>query len=302
MTSMTTTAPEALDHRLLQQHNYALVAAEHRDQLASDISTTSIARGALSDSAELMPCLVSLDQLNQKQRSALMIEIEEAHAVGEPPVISALLNSDASAQRIESHIASIQLRIGPAGERAWLRVHDPRVWLHLPRVFVDRDMNMLFGPIKKWSVYIAGRWVVTHPPHKTHPRSNRHPTATAQWAALERIGVINRVLARNGWLTHEDLVERSTAIDELVLRARANHGLQSVADLVAFATLGSIVHPRFDESAVALCVIGEHERERRNADADDGSSVIDALQAISKEQWVLAKRELDAANNKEATP
>ena len=75
-----------------------------------------------------------------------------------------------------------------------------------------------------------------------------------------------------------------------------------MADLVAFATLGSIVHPRFDESAVALCVIGEHERARRNADVDDGSSVIDALQAISKEQWVLAKRELDAANNKEATP
>lgn len=290
------------DHLLFSTHRYALVAAEHGEQLPNGIPAKPIARHALTDSVDLMPRLVDLNRLSDAQRAELIDVLQRATAFGGGSVLSVLLTSEATVQQIESHVAAIQLCRGPTGDRAWLRVHDPRVWLHLPRIFGDDAMLSLFGPITRWSVCIGGRWISTRPTNGTLPRTASRADAE-QWAALERVGVVNRVLARMGCLTADCLDKHSPAIDALVLRGQSRHALERVADLVAYATLGMTIHPRFDESAVALRAIDDHVRDINGSDSDgNDASVVDALIAVPQEQWSFACRQLNDQNNREHVP
>lgn len=291
-----TAAPDigSLIYRLMREHRYALVAAEHLDQLPAGVATHALAGGALADSAELMPCLIALTELRDGQRAALTGSLEEAAAAGQTPVLSALLDSDASAQRLRSHLSVLQLRTSLAGQRGWLRIHDPRVWIQLPRVLGNADWSNLFGPVTCWSVCVGGEWLKTAPKGPPSGRTRQSPMDTAQWAALQRIGAVNRVLTHNQWTTHDDAMRHSLAIDALVARAQQRHGLSRTAELVAYAVLGMRLHPRFDECDVALRALHEQEQicghvESESAgDSDSDHSVIDALSAITAAQWATA--------------
>lgn len=287
---------ETLGHRLLTGNRYALVAAENRHQLPAEIVALPIAQGVLADSAELMPVLIETDRLSEGQRVVLMNCMDGARASGEAPILSALLASEAPAQRLVSHIAAAQLRGNDKGETAWLRMHDPRVWLHLPRIVNDSDLRALYGPVTRWSVCIGGQWVANEPTEGHQSRSNWSRTNAAQWAALGRIGPVNRVLAKLRLLSHEELIEHSQQIDELVARAESFYGLTAAADLVAFATLGMTIHPRFDEFPIATHARDEYEKSKHRPDAESDFNVVDAFLAITPEQWTLGKRALEIKN------
>lgn len=284
---------DSFDHRLLRSHRFALVAAEYRDRLPPNVMAPSISSGELADSAELTPGLISLNQLTASQFDALTARLEEDSLEGRAPLLSALLETDVSADRVVSHVAAVQLQSGPRGERAWLRIHDPRVWVHLPRIVEPARVRAFFGPMTAWSVCIGGSWVRTTPPvdAKISALITKFRHDPRQWAALQRIGVVNRVLARYGWLSYRDIVERSAAIDDLVARGQSRHDLTSVADLVEYAILGTTIHSRFDELPVALNAIKAHAENRRPQDADDDASVMDELRAIPDAQWIQAIRE-----------
>lgn len=73
------------------------------------------------------------------------------------------------------------------------------------------------------------------------------------WTAFERIGVVNRVLARLKAETEKkaqsvsDLLGISQRVDELAERASEVHHLDRQDDQVEFCLLGLNVHARFDE-------------------------------------------------------
>lgn len=294
--------PQEFDHFTLAAHRYALIAAEHGEQLPAGISATPVARHVLADSVDLMPKLVDLDRLTDSQRVELIVGMQTGTASGGSLFVSALLASEATTQQIESHIAAIQVCRGPNGNRAWLRVHDPRVWLHLPRIFGDGAMRSIFGPITQWSVCFGGKWIATRLADNTLPRTAR-PVTAVEWAALERIGVINRVLARMGCHTVDCLDKTSPAVDALVQRGQSRHALQRVDDLVAYAMLGMTIHPRFDESAIALRAITDHERDIGDTDSGfSDASVVDALMAVPPEQWILASHQLNKQTQGEGLP
>ncbi len=284
-----------LDHRLLARHQFALVAAERLNRLPACVKGRRVVRGALADSADLMPTLIELGGLVTEHVDQLLESFEKDNAAGDLPVFSALLESDASVEHLESHLAATQTRLGPRGERAWLRVHDPRVWLHLPRIFSSTELREVFGPMTAWTVFIGGGWITTQAPRDDGGRPGAGLAGAAQWAALERVGAINRVLATQGWSSRDDLDARTPAVDALLVRGRERHGLQRLADLVAYANLGMTVHPRFDESIVALSAIETYEQECLEDGSEADSSVVDALLAIATDEWVRARRELDAA-------
>lgn len=291
-----------LDHRLLAQHRFALVASERLGQLPAGIEGRRVARGAFRDSAELMPTLIELNRLETARVDELLECAERDRALGNLPVLSALLDSDASVEQAEYHLAATQERRGPSGAKAWLRVHDPRVWLHLPRVLGDVELRAVFGPANAWTVFYGDHWITTHPPFIDHARQRFTPDAAAQWAALERVGAVNRVLGARGWMSRHDLEARGAAIDSMVVRGRSRHGLHRMTDLVAYASLGIGIHPRFDEASVALEAIEEHERERGKDGCEPDSSIVDALQVISSDQWLRARRELEADARQEPSP
>lgn len=282
----------SLDHRLFTAHSHGLVAAEQRGQLPDDVQVTELARGVLADSANLMPVLVDLRRLSEQQRRQLIEATEVAWHEGEVPVMATLLTTDVETERLASHLARVQVSNGPAGERAWLRLHDPRVWVQLPRALGDQGVHSLLGAIQEWTVCLHGRWVTTRASDVTSTQWFATTRLRAeQWAALGRVGCVNRVLARNGWRDHENILERSAEIDELVARAQARHGLQQVEDLVAYASLGLQVHSRFDEHPIALQAI-ETLRREQEADEPRDATAMDALSSITQEQWKQVRLDL----------
>lgn len=281
-----------LDHTLFTAHSHGLVAAEQRGRLPDDVQAIALAQGVLADSANLMPVLVDLRRLSEQQRRQLIEAAELACSEGEGPLMTTLLTADVETQRLAGHLARMHVSNGPAGVCAWLRLHDPRVWVQLPRVLGHQEAHSLLGPIKAWTVYLHGKWMTTRASDAT---SAQWPATTSlraeQWAALSRVGCVNRVLARNGWWDHEDILERSAEIDELVVRAQARHGLRQTEDLVAYACLGLQVHSRFDEHPIALEAI-ETLRGEQEANELRDATAMDALSSITHEQWAQVRLDL----------
>ena len=285
--------PDSVDHRLLAAHDFALVAAEHRNRLPPGIASQIVAGGVLEDSADLMPLLIELRVLESGQIDRLLECLERDLRLGDAPTLSALLVSDSSARRLAEHLSTVQRIRGPGEESAWLRLHDPRVWLHLPRVLRNMKLSGVFGPVARWTVWLSGSWYETLPPEVQPVHLQPGICSVKEWAALERVGAVNRVLARKGWLNREHLEARSPLIDGLLVRGQTRHGLSRMADLVAYASLGASVHPRFDEARVAVEAIESQARERGGAEPGEDDCIVDALEAIEPEAWALARQELE---------
>jgi len=284
------------DHRLLRQYTFALVDASQREQIPAGISSRSLASGALSDSAELLPSLLVLGELNAQQHAALVELLDAQCRAKEPPVTCALLNATCTAKRIQLHLASAQVINGPGTEKAWLRLHDPRVWLQLPRVYQAADLRQVFGPVVTWTICLSGRWIETRPPEINDPKQSivLRRSGPPQWAKLQRIGIVNRALARLGLSDHDDVLKHSPALDDLALRGQTRHQLQRTADLVEYVCLGWQISPRFDEHPMALRAIEEYRRTlaEEGDGAEPGASPIDALVAIPREHWPRMRDDL----------
>ncbi len=236
--------PHGQLHRLLSDHRYALVAANDLDQLPPECAPHSTAAGVLQDSYELLPSLVELSEVAPAHRAELLQACLEP--VGGTASVSVLLRSDADAQTLAAHLAHAQIARSLTGEKAWLRLHDPRVWLQLNRVLRADRLNALMGPVSRWTIFVNGQWCSQENTGSRAMEGSFDPTA---WAALERIGVVNRVLARVKLeaKTVDDLLGMSLVLDELIQRAGRAYHINRLDDQVEFCLLGLSVHARFDE-------------------------------------------------------
>ena len=202
--------------------------------------------GELADSAEWLPHLVNLNDLSRGQLGELLDLLDAQHHAEEPPVLCAWLKADCEPERLYQHLSRAQVQRGPGGVKAWLRLHDPRVWLQLPRVLSVQALSALFGPVSAWTVPFDGAWLTSKPPQTQRmPGATRHEAS--QWGALLRIGPVNRALAQLGLNNPEGLHQASAALDALVERAQQSHGLSRVDDQVAFACFGWRTHALFDQ-------------------------------------------------------
>lgn len=267
-----TPATQPLDHRLLASHAYGLVAAECLAELPGDVPRLPTAQGALADSAALLPVLVPLRTLPAQTIGALQEDVEAQAAAGEAPLFCALLDSAASPERLQAHLGLVQLITGPAGRRAWLRLHDARVWLQLRRLLSEAQLGAILGPITRWSVLVQGE-LVSHESAAVVPARRLHADAQ-DWERVMRIGVVNRVLARRDMATAAEVDRHSPAVDALVQRGQERHGLSRTEELVEYACLGLAVHPRFDEHPEVLRMLA------RDASPD---AVMDTLLSIDPE-------------------
>lgn len=274
-------------HRLFDQSDYALVAAEQKHRLPENLRARAVAGGPLADSQSLAPVLVELRALQPHQRKGLLDALDEAQASTEQPATCTLLSSPAAAEDLVRHLSAQQIRLGPQGERAWLRLHDPRVWIQLTRVLDSQEMNRLLGPVETWRIWLHGHWVssVKEPVGQPAPR---HSTREV-WAALGRIGIVNRVLARSGLAAPEEVAQHSEPIDRLVQRAIQHHGLERIEDLVEYACLGMRVHVEFDAHPDVVRWITRHAGQNEN--------VVDILNAMPDEDWLRIGRDLHASQH-----
>ena len=281
--------------RLLEEHSYTLVAAEQLEYLPAGINITQLAPEVLADSAELMPAFISLQDLSSTQRDALLFLTLEQHEAEETVSLCTLMQSDRPAEEVRFHLARIQLCKNIMGERAWLRVHDPRVWVQLQRVLQSEVLAWLYGPISKWTICLDGEWVSTEPPLAKSGSKPDHAfrrSSQQEWQALERIGIVNRALARLDLRGYANMMQHSSNLDALVSRGQTRHQIFKTSELLDYVCLGWQVHPRFDEHPIAIQAIQDYQASLKDEDADSDISVVYALMEIKNEQWDQVRRDL----------
>lgn len=237
-------APQGQLHRLLREHRFALVSAEVLEQIPSECRPLSTAAEALRDSDELLPKLIDLAELTQDSRNTLLDA-----CVGpsdSTPTVTVLLDSNAQPSTMAAHLGRAQIAQSTGGEKAWLRLHDPRVWVQLNRILSAARLNGLMGPCKRWTFFFDGHWFTQE---NTGAREVGNRFDARSWSALERIGIVNRVLARmqSEVETMEAMHSTSVMADQLAERAIQRHHISSVDDQVEFCLLGLRVHSQFDE-------------------------------------------------------
>jgi hypothetical protein len=255
------------------------------------MTTHQTGLGPLLDSNDQLPRLIELPKVVGRQREILQRLQTDALEVGGLPPLLVLLRSKASADTVRAHIGRAQLAQNTAGGQSWLRVHDPRVWVQLTRILTSSQFSSLLGPIESWTLRFQGAWYRHDRPdvRSTTSRFERHT-----WLALERIGVVNRVLAK---LEPEvrafpALRARSELIDSAIERAMVIHGLRRQEDLVDFGVLAMSVHPAFDQHPeVATLLVSRPTSQAKRADPDK-QTAMDQLRSQSPSFWQMVKSSL----------
>lgn len=238
--------PPELSHRLLDEHDFAVVDPLLVEALPPDLPAIPMAPLSLVNEAHLMPMLVPLNEASEAAKTACLEGIEQAALAGRQPAVSTLLRTDADPERVRTHAAArIVLPTKTLGS-LWLRWHDPRVFLQLRWMFRPELLRTLFGPVHACTLFHAGGWHCAEVDASSQHAAWR--TSVDEDARLLDIGLINDTLVALPPLARVDEVAQSSrAIHELLQRARHRHGLSHEDDLRAFALQGMTVHAAFDD-------------------------------------------------------
>jgi len=273
------------DHHWLRECSHALVAAEHRHRLPEGMELVPVVPSALAHGAAAMPLLLNLSELDAQRLGDLLDAIDRAGADDEP-LLSALLDTPLDEGALYLHLERMQVVRGPLGQRGWLRSHDPRVLIQLPRA-LGVAIDGLFAPLRRWIAPLNGEWFTLRgaDTSTTLRAPALHPVA---WAALERIGVVNRALARLGLRGPRDAAHLGAALDRLVQRGQTRHRLESADDAADYACLGHRVHPEFDDHPWVRHLLADADR----AADEQPAHPIDILRRVRPEQWHAVRHEL----------
>lgn len=274
-------------YEALHRPLFALVPAERLDELPDGALGEPVVAAGFEASAHLMPRLVALHALDRSTKDSLLELTARQAEDGEQPAVAALVECAeecaGNVERLSRHIRRAQsCRCGV--QTAWLRLHDPYVFVQLMRLIGEPSMPDLFGPVVRWHMYLGGRWCVARPP-VAGPRARALERSV--WHALQRIGVVNRALIGLRWRRLEDIFAHSAHFDMLAMRAADRHGLDRPADQSAFAMLGALLREDFDEHPALSSAIATHRADQTEVDRDaaNRSSLIEVLQSLPDATW-----------------
>jgi hypothetical protein len=296
-----TNADGLLRYEFLRASRFALIEMQRLSELPEDFPTQPVVAEHFGCSAHLMPHLVDLQALRSEHSAWLLGELDRAYAAQEQAAVAVLLQSTAPIDFMQSHLRQAQTR-SYQSLTAWQRLHDPWVFLQLPRVLSIEEMRRLFGPIEAWAVCLGGAWhictvdagVTTAKATGDKPAPSSSDSQQAQWAALLRIGAVNRALMQRGWLLLPDVIRHSAHLDALVQRAESVHGLSRAGEQAGYAVLGAELPVDFDEHPAIAAAIRAHQNQN---EGPRDSSIVDALNALPAATWQQVERELSASTS-----
>lgn len=218
----------------------------------------SLAPERLRDSALMLPYLLPLDALDQSDQTACC----------------ALLESDQGAHMLAAHLRRQLVMIGPDGLSMLLRLYDARVMAQLRWILTTNQIAALLGPVRCWSFEYRGQRE-TLSREGSQPNRGWHPTPV-QYVQIERIGLINRVLAKADAASAAAVSADGQAID-VWLRRGLDHGLARQQDLVTFGLQGLTRHADFDRHRRIRQLLAEARAGRR--------PYYSASRGLSEDDW-----------------
>jgi len=235
----------SFSHRHFLEHPIAIISESTLGliPLLARFQCHSLEPSGLALPAGVCPHLVVLDGVDAALRLALLDELEHLHVEGELRGLLALLGSSESGERVAAHLRSVMLRRKPGSTRYWLRLHDPRVFMHFPRILDSLQLRDLMGPISVWwwRDPDLNRWgSIDRPAEAGQPGQG---WTERQWDAVFRIELVNRVAldvvrAAPQMAAHPDLHERA---DVALRRAIELEALVVPEDQQAFA-VDQVIH------------------------------------------------------------
>jgi len=246
--------------RLFKDHTYAIVEPEALSDWSMDLPLIPLVPQGLEKEKAQLPALLSMAALQPSLRLQLLEILAQAQQRKEHLPVVTFLDSEVQTERMRAHWARQMIVSLPNQKKALLRSYDPRVLAQLQWMCTASQLKTLFGPVKRWTIYLDARW-----------QSMAAPTAAPlsslflnkeQAALLGRIEPINEVLYK---LPEEKRIHTeptSRVIDALLLRAQA-HGLTRREDIVQFALDGMRIHPAFDSHPEIARLIAERDPQEQ---------------------------------------
>ena len=263
------------DHRLLQTCKFAVIDPSMTEHLPHGVNPAPMVPPPFARSAHLMPTLLELGTLTPVQSSALLQAMDDAAALDQLPIVSIFINTDAGRERHVSHWNSLQLcRFGSAQQK-WLRLHDARVLHQLLRLLTPMQQTQLFGPSTALTYWLGGEWLRADRPQT---ESTAGTKSSWDWPRIERIGLVNRALARASVRSASALNAQGARVEQLLEHAAVTHGFIHPDDLVEFAYRGLVCVPQFDE-------IPSIKARLHRPDDEDDSLLADRFALVEPQTW-----------------
>jgi Domain of unknown function (DUF4123) len=165
-----------------------------------------------------------------------------------------LFSQDTSLEHMAQRLEQAMIVNIAQSPKALLRLWDPRVIGHLPRILSPQQLALLLGPIACWAwIDRSGQLqTITQPARQdTDTGTNVTPLllplrlSAAQDAAIDRIEYINTVLKALAGLGHHVHPSRDSAIDALLHTAQRKRHTQ-VTDLLSYTLHAVLINPSFD--------------------------------------------------------
>ncbi|MCK0746730.1 DUF4123 domain-containing protein [Chromohalobacter nigrandesensis] len=242
---------DAFDPQWLMECQYALLnplRVEKADM--AGLSCQPLKTPSVKVRDHLLPQLVCLEMLSHTQRESLLPQLMRYQRRGDC-LFSALLQSDAPPEDILQHFRFTleQTRWG-SRQKWWLRYYDPAVFQHLCWLLDESQMNRLLGPIKCW------HWPAPHEHWSSlagcqveKPTINMPLLSDEQWAAIDRVAMLNTTLGRLNMLAPEwtTTFENCRWLDRLLEEAHSHFGMTDPDDRRLYAEQAARFHPRIHD-------------------------------------------------------
>jgi hypothetical protein len=249
---------------LLASHDYGIVdRTAVMPELWRELPLHPLVPDALHDSADLMPALLPLKALTAEQIASICdnYEVELENHDRRDYLLSCLLapaSPDAELKALVRHLSDRLVLLNPQG-LVFLRYFDSRVFTQLRWLFKPEQMRALFGPFQTWTFRFQDDWLSMTAPDVPEVGGASWRVDASDQAALSRVGFVNVALSQRRaqlerpWsgLAEYDLLAKQAG--SAIERAQRDYGLESEADLVAFAQHALAygenfyLHPRFEQ-------------------------------------------------------
>lgn len=196
--ALATEKSATLDHRMMLTCDFAVInSLQVEPEARADLEGLSIMPARFQGQEHLFPLLVELRTLSDSQRIDMIDRMATWQASRGTPYFSALLKCPDGKDVLCQHLTRrSDVRLSDGGQDV-LRLHDPRLFRHLPWMLRSEQMVALLGNISCWTWHGSdGLWYSLRNPGAS-PAHRLLPLRidSDQWPLLLRIPEQHAVVA-----------------------------------------------------------------------------------------------------------
>jgi hypothetical protein len=158
MTNSTHTDTQALFAR----HNYALLNMHNLwpEPWHEDLPLKQLELPQYPGHAHMAPGLLNLSRLNSEQAEHIARELTALERGRTDRMFGSLIAAPGMEEKeLGWHLANLLILHTPGGGKTLFRLCDPRVLIHISRLFIAPRLRLFFGPITAWTIPFDDRWV-----------------------------------------------------------------------------------------------------------------------------------------------